>query len=262
MIRKSAAAGSFYPDDKTNLLNMINGFLENEKEFEIKNIKGVIVPHAGYIYSGRTAGKAFKYLENLQNKKWNIFLIGAAHRFPIYVSVGNYDYYETPLGKAPVSKKICEEILKNDKFEFVELAHKMEHSLEVEIPFLQKIFKDNFEIIPILTGVISSYMLLNAIEKYFTDDNNLFIFSTDMSHFLYREQAEKIDKHSIDIIAGKKIFEKEYINACGQIPVVTSMLLAKENNYDIKLIDYSDSGDTTGDTDSVVGYASFVIYKN
>jgi MEMO1 family protein len=262
MVRKPAVAGAFYPGDKKTLLNTIGKFLKCAKSFEIKNLKGLIVPHAGYVFSGQTAAIAFKYFENLPLKKRNIFLIGAAHRFPIFASVGNYDYYETPLGKVLVSKKICKEILKNKNFEFIEQAHQSEHSLEVQIPFLQKIFNDNFEIIPILAGAISEDALFQVLEKYFLDDDNLFVFSTDMSHFLPQEKAEKTDKNSIDIIVRKNISKKDEIDACGKIPVTASMLLAEKYGFNINLLNYTHSGKIIEDRDSVVGYASFIISKD
>ena len=241
---------------------MIERFLDDSQEEykdEMKKMKGCIVPHAGYIYSGKVAAKVYSFMKELNNKHYTVFIIGPAHRKHIQVSVGNYNSYETPLGAVPVDSKICEKLINDNSWDFIPSAHEKEHCIEVQLPFLQKVLK-SFSIVPILCGDVSSEEVFTALKDYSEDDNILMVFSSDFSHFLPYEEACKVDKKSINIIQDLDIKNMVNIDACGVIGVQASMLLMKENNYQLKLLDYKNSGDILGSKNSVVGYGSFVFY--
>lgn len=239
---------------------MVDGFLEKAKDFKLANLKGLIAPHAGYIYSGQTAGVSYRQLQSLPDKKYKVFLLGPSHHVHISASVGNFEAYETPLGKVKVDQKICQQLLENSKLDFIEEAHLPEHCLEVQLPFLQRTLK-NFEIVPILCGSINPEKLATVLTPYFDQSDSLFVISSDLSHYLPATEAEQKDKASLDIITNLDIKNEIKIDACGATPIQAVMRLAKANNYRIKLLDYRHSGQTAGDNSAVVGYASLVITK-
>ncbi len=251
MKRKSAVKGAFYPAEYEDLDDYTQGLLATAKDCQFKKIRGIIVPHAGYRYSGKVAMKGFKQFEQFAGQKKTVFLLAPAHRYPISVSVGAYDFYESPLGDVPVDL----EVIKKLPFEFVLEAHEKEHSIEVQLPFLQQVLK-SFKIVPILCGSISPDYLKEILKPYFENEECLFVFSTDLSHFLPAEEAEIVDRDTIEVILGRDLQNENIIDACGHVPIKTAMRLAKS----IKLLDYKHSGQTGGDMSSVVGYASFAVF--
>ena len=183
-----------------------------------------------------------------------------SHFVHIGGSVGNYESYETPLGKIKVNTKICEELIKDEQLGFSPDAHQREHSLEVQLPFLCKSLK-KFQIIPVLLGDIPAERLAGILEPYFNDDDSLFVISTDLSHYKPYSDAIITDKHSLNIITSLNTKLESEIDACGQKGVKVAMRLAQKHNCEIKLLDYRNSGDTAGDKSGVVGYASLAINK-
>ena len=239
-IRLPSASGSFYPSSPEEIISLLTNFFQKVKEDylfqeKIKEIKkqeihGIISPHAGYIFSGQTAAYAFSVLKEAINKKRNIFILGPSH----------YLYF--------------------DFVAFFDKPHLPEHSLEVQLPFLQFISpKIDFQIIPLLFGDLNKeeiFSVAKILNEY--QENSLFIISTDLSHYLPIEEAKKEDEQTIKAIELLKI-EKEKINACGLIPVLTCLKICQLNNWQPKLLHYSTSGEVIGDYSSVVGYASFLF---
>jgi hypothetical protein len=260
MIRKSAVAGSFYPAGQNEIKKTVLKFINDAPGKKYADLKGIIVPHARYIYSGPTAGFAYKQLTDLPDKKWNVFILGPAHYGYTTASVGDFDEFETPLGKIPVNKTICGELLKNVDMEFLPQVHGPEHSLEVQLPFLQMTLK-NFEIIPILLGEINPDRISEILNPYFNTGNSLFVISSDLSHYTPYKEAAATDKNSISKIISLATVQENEIDACGSMGIEVAMRLAKNNSCKIELLDYRNSGDTAGQKDSVVGYASLAIYK-
>ena len=248
MIRKPAVAGMFYPDTEGELKELIGYMLNNSRTTEKPQINGLIVPHAGYVFSGSCAAKAYKHLDKKYNK---IVILGPAHT--VYTDSAYCDeneYWQTPLGEVKTS--CIEGINKDGK------AHEREHSLEVQLPFLQYMQGNDFTLIPIVVGDISkeyAKFLAKNIEKSM-DENTLLIVSTDLSHFYNRDVANKLDNNSVESI--KNLKEKD-IDACGINPLRVFFEIAKSKNYKPQLIDYSTSADFSGDDSAVVGYASFIF---
>jgi len=259
MTRKAAVAGSFYPSDKDELESIIRKLIANAEDSQIKNLKGVIAPHAGYVYSGPVAAFSYKQMINLPNEKYNVFLLGPAHFVHTTASIGMFESFETPLGTVKVNQLICENLLKNRIFDSTVDAHILEHSLEVQLPFLQKTL-NNFEIIPILLGEIPPDSLTEILSQFFGKDGNIFVFSSDLSHYRPYAVANKIDLHTIKIITGKSIEQENEIDACGETGIKVAMRLAASAGCNIKLLNYRNSGDTAGNKDAVVGYASLAIF--
>jgi AmmeMemoRadiSam system protein B/AmmeMemoRadiSam system protein A len=274
-VREPAVAGAFYPESESEINSMIDGFFEKAELPELdKYIRAMVVPHAGYVYSGQVAAYGYKSLIGKDIK--TVILIGNSHKEQFDgISVFPKGHYKTPLGNVEVDKNLAEKIINsNEKIIYKESAHEEEHSLEVQLPFLQKSLKD-FKIVPVVIGNQPGLIdiLINAL-KPVVDDNTLVIASSDLSHYPNYEDAKYSDNKVIEaILTGKKEnltntisqLEKEVISnlqtcACGQDSIEVIMGLMEGKN--IKLLNYANSGDVSGDMSRVVGYATIVFTNN
>ena len=261
-IRESAVAGQFYPLDKTELENLINDLSKKAPvPHNIKTrIKGLIVPHAGYVYSGLTAVSAYKYLQETDFDE--IFLLGPSHYYPAdKITLANYQYWKTPLVLVKSSPRI-KEIEKLDNFIVDNVVHQDEHSLEVQLPFLQTFINNNFNIIPMLVNNTHVHEVALTLAQL-VDDNDLFVISSDLSHYYSDDIAKTIDKKSINAILelDSSIVAGNDFEACGHMSIAIMLEIIKMKDWNIELIDYKTSGDIVGDKSRVVGYGSFVIYE-
>ena len=284
IIREPAVAGRFYPENESELNAKLEAFfteIESENLPTIQdqnNITAIIVPHAGYVFSGKVAASAYSYLKALKNIK-NIILIGTSHYALIGgASVFNGEAYQTPLGNIRIDNDIAEALLKNPLFKFDTNAHENEHSLEVQLPFLKYILDYDFTIVPVLIGTENSEKLTgiaHELKKHITADT-LIVVSTDLSHYPDYDNANYIDKKTIEKVStGRKedlinhlhkIQAKNITNLatcmCGWSSVYVIMAML-ENEPGIKYhpVMYANSGDIDpyGDKDRVVGYQSVVI---
>ena len=248
LLRKAIYAGSFYPIDKKVLSKMINGFLSKANSKKIEGeLKALIVPHAGYIYSGLTAAFAYKILEKSTQDR--IILLGPSHYDYFKGELGFIGAWETPLGVTQTQKSDLK-VIENDR----------EHSLEVQLPFLQNVLK-KFEFVPIIYGETSGESLAH-IAMGLSNKKTIIIASSDLSHYNSYETAKKIDNNSINAILSLDVekFSKDG-DACGKIGIISLMLLAIKNNWTPILLDYKNSGDTTKDKKSVVGYCAIGFFK-
>ncbi|MEM2954512.1 MAG: AmmeMemoRadiSam system protein B [Candidatus Nanoarchaeia archaeon] len=252
-VRLPAVSNQFYSGSKENLKLQIEEFLNKAKNFKIKP-KCIIVPHAGYEYSGKIAAFGYKQLLNLTKKNWKIILLGPSHYFSFFGAVfSNFEIWRTPFGDIKaIQPKISEQI-----FEFTE-AHIPEHCLEVQMPFLQYVLK-NIEIMPLLLGEINPRDLAKEINSYL-DKNTLLVISSDLSHYHSYKDAYKIDTLTNNIISNLDIENAKQIDACGKTAIITGLYLAKLNNWKCKLLAYANSGDMTNEKNKVVGYSSFAFY--
>ena len=275
--RPCAVAGSFYSQDKQELSSELSQLFKNAREFSTQNINAIIVPHAGYVFSAPTATLAYK---TLHKKYKNVFLIGSSHHINVNAaSIYTQGDYQTPLGEVKVNQKIINKLLENKElFSYHKDAHAKEHTLEVQLPFLQKIYGEDLQIVPIIIAT-SDLQTIKAISDslrpYFNEEN-LFVISTDLSHYPSYENANKVDKRTLHAITtnNPQIFlntlqENErlklnelYTSACGWASVLTLMHLTQNKNYIYELLDYTNSGDTKyGDKSRVVGYGSLRIHS-
>jgi AmmeMemoRadiSam system protein B len=250
-IRKEAIAGSFYPENEEKIIDFIH-FVENTKADAInkllksidgQNINGLIVPHAGWIYSGRTALMAYKILEAI--KPAEIALLGPSHKFPINrILADEHNYWSTPLGLI--------KLLKDHHYEKNITYHAYEHSLEVQAPFI-KYCSDGSSILPLLVGEVSDGSAADCAQHLY--DNQYFtIISTDLSHYNPLEIAKQKDIVSINSIQNNSSLN---LDACGRNPLKIAYEFNRLHNTKPRLIDYSTSAEISGDTNNVVGYASF-----
>nr|HID13882.1 AmmeMemoRadiSam system protein B [Anaerolineae bacterium] len=256
-VRRPAVAGQFYPGDADTLRKMIRGYLDEATVPEgIGPVRAIIAPHAGYIYSGPTAGYAFKALAALPRKRWTIFLPGPAHRAYFRgVALGDYSAFRTPLGDAPIAvDRVAEMLARSPLYTRAPEAHAPEHCLEVEVPFLQMTLPD-FRLVPMLFGDVDPQEVAAELADHIGEDD-LIVVSTDLSHFYPYAKAQQLDHALLEaLLAGDEmgVLKGE---ACGRAPVVTLMGIARRKGWKPHLLDYRNSGDTAGDKWQVVGYAS------
>lgn len=277
MIRKPAVAGQFYPGTKEELIKMIDEFLTNANPPKLEGkLIGLISPHAGYVYSGQVAAYSYKLL---QNAKYDVVLIiGGSHIMPfnygaVYYRKDDENYFRTPVGDVKVNKAIAEELLKNrGTFRADNEPHIYEHSIEVQIPFLQRVLKPGFEIVPILFGT-HSYEILESAAGSIVDAikgmDVLLIASTDLSHYYSYRKSQEMDKIAVDAIATlNPLVLVEQVNngrceLCGLSAVLVEMIVAKKmgaNN--VQVLNIANSGDVAiGDKDKVVGYSAIAITR-
>ncbi len=240
----------WYPQNKNELNKVLNeDMLEipKIKNGKIKEIHGIIVPHAGYEFSGTITGKAFSLLKNKKINK--SVVLGPSHYIGFY-GLMILEKIETPLGKIKII----------GDYEGFETLKKLEyeHSLDNQIPFLQKI-NPKIEVLPLVVGEVSDTDAEEIAKKLLENKDTLFIFSTDLSHFLPYEQAVKTDRQTIKIIENLDFKRIREIDACGRFPLMIMMHLCRLKDWKPKLIEYKNSGDITGDKSSVVGYGSWVF---
>lgn len=270
LIREPHVAGMFYPSDPQELQNQIKSYLREAKvDLKAQKVAGLISPHAGYIYSGKTAAYGYK---TIMNKKYKtVFVISPSHREYFHgVSIYSGDAYKTPLGVIPVNKELREQLVNSSEIihEGIE-GHRAEHALEVQLPFLQLMLKD-FELVPIVIGDQRKefiYDLADAISKVI-DDDTLIVASSDLSHFYSKTQAQALDSRIVNHLNHfnfeelQNDLENKRCEACGGGGIVALLKSLKNKSYsNIKVVSYSDSSDVTGDESEVVGYLSAVIYN-
>lgn len=259
-IRPPAFAGQFYPEDETELRKQITDFLDAAKPDKPKGaIRALISPHAGYIYSGSVAAFGYKLIKDAGFNK--VLLIGPSHQMMFTgIALTNFSIWKTPLGLTSYSKKLTEELTTNSPFQLLNEVHAFEHSLEVQLPFLQSVL-DIFTIVPMITGRIDNLKdIAKAITKSL-DDETIFIVSTDLSHYLPYEKAQVQDKLTIEKIEHLDA-TIDHEHACGADGVNILIEVAKLHNWRPTILDYRNSGDTAGDKKGVVGYVSVVFTSN
>ena len=290
LVRYPVVAGTFYPDGFQDLMNIINGFFKGVPEQKVPGkLVALIAPHAGYIYSGPVAAYGFKLL---QGKGYEtVIVLGPSHRIHFK---GGAVYpggkWRTPLGDVEIDRELAREIIESSKhFHSNSAVHAQEHSLEVEIPFLQATLKD-FKLVPIEIGSCNlgdCHEMAEGILKTVQKKNVLLVASTDMSHYYPYDIAKRIDDLAIkdlesfdiqrlwnhiergEIIRSSSItdwdntFKKNpYIELCGSRPTIMTLLVARRLGADkVQILKYANSGDTAGDKRQVVGYVSCAITK-
>ena len=269
-IRNSQVAGAFYPSDPKELKKLISGYLKEVKNNEkIDHVAGIVSPHAGYVYSGKTAAWAYKTIESAKYK--NVIVISPSHReYFKGVSVYPGDAYKTPLGEIRLNKNMIAEMLQESELIFEGMkGHGSEHALEVQLPFLQVTLSD-FMLIPLVIGSQSKETVdeLAKILAKFADDETLIVASSDLSHFYSKTYANMIDSRVVESInyfnydGLQSDLENKLCEACGGGGIVAMLKALKMRNYShSKVIKHSDSGDITGDDSEVVGYLSAIVYN-
>lgn len=271
LIRESIASGSFYPADPDSLRSQVKSFLNNAETLGLHNIKAIVSPHAGYIYSGQIAACSFKQVEGVNYE--SILIIAPSHaEYFDYISIYHGDGYKTPIGPVKIDRDRVNALAGSSPLiRKSAYGHRGEHSLEVQLPFLQVVFGKDISIVPLVIGNQSRRNIeeLGRIAgELFSNDNILIIASTDLSHYHPYEAASGLDGRVSGLIGSFDTdgLMEEFISGraemCGGGPVLSAMIASKAMGADSsKIIKYSNSGDISGDRSSVVGYLSAAFFK-
>ncbi len=254
-IRKPAVAGYFYPSDSDRLKRKVEEFTEKVIEPQGK-VKGLIVPHAGYEYSGRTAGRVYALVKGKPIKR--VLLIGPSHfvDFKGY-SFGSFEAFETPLGKVFVDKESIEKYAGGKRELLWDEPHLWEHSLEVQLPFLQLALGD-FLLIPVIYGRAKAEDI-RALIEHFCDGECLFVISSDLSHYYDDQTARKLDSYCHTWILDGDEDKGKLCEACGKRGIEGALDYAKRKNLRAVLVDYHTSADSSRDKTRVVGYGGYAF---
>ncbi len=257
MIRPPAVAGTFYPADPVELESFIQ-FALGSCSGAAFDAKALIVPHAGYIYSGEIAGRAYRLVCNRPKVK-KVILLGPAHRAYVEgLALSSATHFQTPLGSVPVATELNREILSLPQVQVSDQAHLREHSLEVQLPFLQQTMKD-FKLVPLLVGDATPSETAEVIDKLWGGEETLLVISSDLSHFHPYNEAQQIDQSTSEAII-KKSESLTGDQACGCRAINGFMRSAKRHGLNVSELARCNSGDTAGEKDSVVGYGSYALY--
>lgn len=256
-VREPAVAGTFYPNDPVTLSSLIDTYLEGEP-VSSDSPKALIAPHAGYIYSGPVAGSAYRLLTPFHNKIKHVVLLGPSHRVGFDgMAVPHATTFRTPLGDIPLAVETINRIVSHPAINYRDDAHAAEHSLEVHLPFLQQVI-DDFDLVPIVVGEASADDVADVLNTLWAGEDTLIVISTDLSHYLPYEAAQRTDANTIQKIESLKPTLRGH-EACGCLAVNGLLQYLKANGMTIDTVDARNSGDTAGDRDRVVGYGAWRI---
>ncbi|MES2047380.1 MAG: AmmeMemoRadiSam system protein B [Pseudomonadota bacterium] len=261
-IRPAAVAGSFYPADPLTLRHELRRCLAGNVPNLSTNerLKALIVPHAGYVYSGSVAGAAFAQLAPLAGQIRRVVLLGPCHRVALHgIAIPHSASFATPLGIVPLDWQGIDALADLPFVGVSDAAHSQEHALEVQLPFLQSVLGE-FSLLPLVVGQASVSEVVTVLERLWGGDETLIVISSDLSHFHTYAEARKIDNASVaQILASSPLASHE--QACGATPINGLLAVAQQRGLRIAKLAQCNSGDTAGDRSRVVGYASFALFQ-
>jgi MEMO1 family protein len=279
-VREAAVAGLFYSSDKAELAESIDKLLAAANPAPLPRIRALVCPHAGYLYSGPTAAYAYKAV---QGRPYRTVIVLAPSHYAAFagVAVSQADAYRTPLGLTPISSIaaklaavrpfLAEPVCRVQRPAWSrqsplvapplgkDTPETWEHSLEVQLPFLQRALT-NFELVPAIVGEADPALVARALSP-FVDTNTLLIASSDLSHYHPYDQAKDLDQQCVKDLCDLNLEGMQEREACGKSPILAVMHLARQKGWKPKLLDYRNSGDTAGDRSGVVGYAAVAFYE-
>lgn len=259
-IRRPAVSGLFYPDDPDKLRQSVSAYLAQPTASDAVTPKAIIVPHAGYIYSGPVAASAYARLVGAREAIRRVVLLGPSHRVPFYgLAVSGDAFYRTPLGDIPIDQDAVQALLDMPEVVKLNAAHVNEHSLEVQLPFLQLLL-DDFLLLPLVVGDADSDQVAAVLERLWDGPETLIVISSDLSHYHDYATAQAMDRATSEAIVGLHPEQLGYEDACGRIPVAGLLRLARQRGLKGELLDLRNSGDTAGDKQRVVGYGAYAFF--
>ncbi len=259
-IRPAAVAGMFYSDDPDQLSSDVSYYLQHAEASTKPAPKAIIVPHAGYIYSAPIAASAYRQLQSAKHKIKQVILLGPSHRVAFKgIATPDVDFFSTPLGNIKINQSLCAKAEALDFVHINPLAHAQEHSLEVQLPFLQSVLNE-FELTPLVVGDCEPNDVAQLLELLWGDDETLIVISSDLSHYHNYTAAQKLDQKTSLAIENCQPEKISFEDACGRSPLNGLLTLAIKKHLKIDTIDLRNSGDTAGDKQRVVGYGAYVVH--
>ncbi len=259
--RPAAVAGTFYPENPDALSAQIEKLLNDNPVASLPAAppRALVVPHAGYIYSGPTAAVAYNTLLEFKGNYERVVLLGLSHRLPFRgIALPSVEQFATPLGDIDIDRQAIESLQKLESVVELDDAHCWEHSLEVQLPFLQRVL-GTFRLVPLATGQCSPQDVAECLELFWPDERTLILVSSDLSHFHNYQDACSIDRQTCQLVL-QKYAQLTGEQACGSSGLNGLLHFLADKNIRLELLDYRNSGDTAGDMQRVVGYGAFVVY--
>ena len=255
-VRPAAVAGMFYPDSPARLAADVRGYLAHATAPSGERTKAVIVPHAGYVYSGQVAAAAYAQLAPLRGSVTRVLLLGPTHRVPVRgLAVPDALAFNTPLGEVAIDVDAVARARALPQVVVSDSAHAQEHALEVQLPFLQTVL-GNFSLVPFAVGRASPEEVAGVLDLLWGGPETLIVVSSDLSHYHAYADARRMDRRTADAILALAP-DLDHEQACGATPVNGLLLCARRRGLQPALLDLRNSGDTAGDKSRVVGYAAF-----
>jgi len=262
-IRPAAVADMFYPAHAKTLARDLEGMLHEADRSDAASgplPKAVIVPHAGYVYSGPIAASAYARLRSGRGVISRVVLLGPVHRVPVRgLALPGAEVFATPLGLVPVDADAVQLIRRLPQVVESKAAHALEHSLEVQLPFLQTVL-GSFKLVPLAVGDASPGEVAEVLDLLWGGPETLIVVSSDLSHYLPYPVARQVDAETARLILDLSV-EIRHDQACGGTPVNGLLLAARHHGLSPQLLDLRNSGDTAGDKGRVVGYAAFAFLE-
>lgn len=257
-VRPAAVAGMFYPSAPDRLAGEIRSYLSDARAKPSPAPKALIVPHAGYIYSGAIAAHGYALLAPLRDSVRRVVLLGPAHRVALRgLATTGARAFETPLGEVRIDAHAVATALAFPQVDVSDAAHAHEHAIEVQLPFLQTVLGD-FSLVPFAVGHASAEDVAEVLDALWGGPETLVVVSSDLSHYHAYADAKRIDRATTEaILAMSPALDHE--QACGATPINGLLQCAKRRGLSATLLDLRNSGDTAGDRSRVVGYASFAF---
>ncbi len=262
-VRPAAVAGMFYPAGRSALLDEVRVHLTQASargRTELPVPKAIIVPHAGYMYSGEIAASAYVRVAPARKTIRRVVMFGPTHRVAVRgLALPSTRAFATPFGPVEVDRNAAALALSLPQVEVNDAAHALEHSLEVQLPFLQAVL-DDFRIVPFAVGAADADEVADVMERLWGGPETLIVVSSDLSHYHPYAEAARIDRRSADAIlaSAPSLVHDE---ACGATPINGLVACARRHGLEAELLDLRNSGDTAGDRSRVVGYASFAFVE-
>lgn len=259
-VRPPAVAGLFYPAQPAELRAAVRRHLaEGRSRARGGQPKALVVPHAGYVYSGSVAGSAYASIEPLRSTLRRVVLLGPAHRVPFRgFALSAADAFETPLGPVPVDHAAARRIEDLPEVRVFDAAHAEEHSLEVQLPFLQEILPA-FELVPVAVGAATPEEVERVLERLDGGAETLLLVSTDLSHYHDYETARRLDRETTQAIEALQPEDVGEESACGRVPLRGLLRFAARRSLRPRTLDLRSSGDTAGPRERVVGYGAYAF---
>lgn len=269
--RQAAVAGLYYPGNSKELSQTISELLSQARDnyktklFNLSQTsltpKALIVPHAGYYYSGQTAADAFITLEDTKHIK-RVVLLGQAHKVKLDgIATTSVDFFETPLGKIPQDMEMIRALHQTSPLKWMDEAHWQEHSLEVQLPFLQTLLED-FAIVALAVGDASASQVSKILNKVWGDSETLIVISSDLNHYKDYSQAPYIDRTTCDAIEQLNIKHLNNEHACGSLPIKGLIRTAKDKNLDVHTMSLTHQQHGTSLLNEQASYGSWVFCEN
>jgi AmmeMemoRadiSam system protein B len=259
-VRQPAVAGMFYSIDPRQLAHEVQQFLAAARPQSL-HPKALIVPHAGYIYSGAVAASGYAALQNLASSIRRVVVLGPTHRVAVRgLALPDVEAFDTPLGRVMLDMKAMQVISHLPQIIVSGDAHSQEHSLEVQLPFLQSVL-DDFTLLPLAVGMATAEEVAEVLEALWGGDEMLIVISSDLSHYLPYAAAQRKDAMTADLILHLQQ-PIAHDQACGGTPINGLILAAHKHHLKPHLLDLRNSGDTAGSRDKVVGYAAFAFTED